>query len=87
VVIGGDFNNGPVRRAPMFGHLNAAQFTDALGEPGDRVPTSLGQRHPIDWLFVKNLTAVNGRVVSAVAASDHFPVIAALEMRSSVALR
>jgi endonuclease/exonuclease/phosphatase family metal-dependent hydrolase len=87
VVIGGDFNNGPVRRAPMFGHLGAADFRDALGEQSDRGPTSFGQTHPIDWLFVKNATAVNGRVVSAVLASDHFPVIAALEMRSSVALR
>jgi endonuclease/exonuclease/phosphatase family metal-dependent hydrolase len=87
VVIGGDFNNGPVRRAPMFGHLDAADFRDALGEPGDRGPTSFGQTHPIDWLFVKNATPMNGRVVSAVLASDHFPVIAALEMRSPAALR
>jgi endonuclease/exonuclease/phosphatase family metal-dependent hydrolase len=87
VVVGGDFNNGPMRRAPMFGNLNAADFTDALGEPKDRGATSMGQQHPIDWLFVKNVTSAGGRVVHATAASDHFPVMAALELRTPVALR
>ena len=32
VVIGGDFNNGPVLRASMFGRLTAAAFEDARAE-------------------------------------------------------
>jgi endonuclease/exonuclease/phosphatase family metal-dependent hydrolase len=87
VVIGGDFNNGPVRRAPMFATLLAAEFTDALGEHAERGPTSYGQRHPIDWIFVKNATAVGGRVIHALSASDHFPVIAALHTNAPVAMR
>ena len=87
VLIGGDFNNGPILQASMFGYLNAAAFADALGEAGGRGPTSFGQRHPIDWLFVKNLTALRGRIVDAPAASDHFPVIAALASASGVIQR
>jgi endonuclease/exonuclease/phosphatase family metal-dependent hydrolase len=84
VVIGGDFNNGPILRSAMFGYLSAAAFSDALGELGDRGPTSYGQQHPIDWLFVKNVTPNGGRVVgiSDPPASDHFPVSAALDFAS-----
>jgi endonuclease/exonuclease/phosphatase family metal-dependent hydrolase len=78
VLIGGDFNNGPILHASMFGHLNAAAFADALGEASQRGPTSFGQQHPIDWIFVKNLTPLRGRIIDASAASDHFPVVAAL---------
>lgn len=85
VVIGGDFNNGPARRAPLFGTLAAAEFSDALGDARDRGPTSLGQREPIDWLFVKNLTATAGRIVYVANASDHFPVTAALNTVAVVA--
>jgi endonuclease/exonuclease/phosphatase family metal-dependent hydrolase len=87
VVIGGDFNNGPVHHAPMFLNLDAASFIDALGASSDREPTSFGQRHPIDWLFVKNVTALSGRVVHSFSASDHFPVIASLGSRWTAALR
>jgi len=85
VLIGGDFNNGPLLRSSMFGSLNAAAFNDALGEAGKRGPTSFGQRHPIDWIFVRNVTPVRGRVVDAPPASDHFPVLAALQAVSSLA--
>jgi endonuclease/exonuclease/phosphatase family metal-dependent hydrolase len=78
VVIGGDFNNGPIVHAPMFGSLNAAAFADALVDVGKRVPTSLGQSDPIDWLFVKNMKPAQGRVLDRVKASDHFPVTALL---------
>jgi endonuclease/exonuclease/phosphatase family metal-dependent hydrolase len=87
VLIGGDFNNGPILQASMFGYLDAAAFADALGEAGDRGPTSFGQRHPIDWLFVKNLTPLRGRIVDAPAASDHFPVIAALASASGLVVQ
>jgi endonuclease/exonuclease/phosphatase family metal-dependent hydrolase len=87
VVIGGDFNNIPVQRASLFGNLNAADFTDALGAEVDRGPTSFGQRHPIDWIFVRNLKAIRGRIVLAPIASDHFPVVAAFATTSAVATR
>jgi endonuclease/exonuclease/phosphatase family metal-dependent hydrolase len=86
VLIAGDFNNGPIAGASMFGHLTAASFADALGELGQRGPTSLGQRHPIDWIFVKNVTPVRGRVVDAPAASDHSPLIASLDRAALLAL-
>lgn len=86
VLIGGDFNNGPLLRSSMFGSLSAADFDDALGEAGKRGPTSFGGRHPIDWIFVRNLTPVRGRVVDAPLASDHFPVLAALQGVASLAL-
>jgi len=71
----------------MFVNLDAAEFTDALGEQSDRGPTSFGQRHPIDWIFVKNVTPIGGRVVHALAASDHFPVVASLGKSSPLAAR
>jgi endonuclease/exonuclease/phosphatase family metal-dependent hydrolase len=84
VLIGGDFNNGPILRSSMFGYLSAAAFADALGEAAQRGPTSFGQSHPIDWIFVKNLTPVRGQVLNTPAASDHFPVIAALDGSSAL---
>jgi endonuclease/exonuclease/phosphatase (EEP) superfamily protein YafD len=70
----------------MIGSLTAADFNDALGEAGKRGPTSFGQQHPIDWIFVRNLTPLRGRVVEARQASDHFPVFAAFQGLASVAL-
>lgn len=84
VVIGGDFNNGPILHSSMFGYLTAAAFADCLGDLGQRGPTSLGQRHPIDWIFVKNVKPVHGRVVDAASASDHSPLIAALAVLAAV---
>jgi endonuclease/exonuclease/phosphatase family metal-dependent hydrolase len=78
VVIGGDFNNGPVLRASMFGRLTAAAFADALGKADGRGPTSQGQLHPIDWIFIKIASSTRGRIVQAQAASDHSPLFVAL---------
>jgi len=86
VVIGGDFNSGPIRSASFFRSLTGAAFADALGEVGERGPTSTGQRDPIDWIFVKNVKSLSGRVVDGAAASDHYPVLAALEAVPSLAL-
>jgi endonuclease/exonuclease/phosphatase family metal-dependent hydrolase len=85
VLIGGDFNNGPIVRSAMFGHLNAAAFADALGHVGGRGPTSFGQQHPIDWIFVKNVRRIGGRVVGIPGppASDHFPVAAEVNFGST----
>lgn len=87
VVIGGDFNNGPILRSSMFGYFSSAEFEDALGEMSQRGPTSFGQRDPIDWLFVKNVTPLRGRIVEVMNASDHFPVIAALDLAPALASR
>jgi endonuclease/exonuclease/phosphatase family metal-dependent hydrolase len=78
VLIAGDFNNGSVVRSASLTSLAAAQFDDALGDAGKRGPTSQGRLHPIDWIFVKNIEPVSGRVIDSAAASDHFPVVAAL---------
>lgn len=88
VLIAGDFNGSPAGHSPMFASLTAAEFTDALGEWANRVPTSRGQRHPIDWIFVKGVTAMSGlgRVVDARSASDHSPVLAAVPVLRPVAL-
>lgn len=85
VLIAGDFNNGPIVRSAIFGHLRAAAFADALGDLNDRGPTSFGKRHPIDWIFVKNVRPIGGRVVgiNGPPASDHFPVAAVLDFGST----
>ena len=82
VVIAGDFNNGPVALSRSLMSLISARFADALGDAAQRGPTSLGGRHPIDWIFAKNVAPVNGRVVDSAKASDHFPVLAAFETAS-----
>jgi endonuclease/exonuclease/phosphatase family metal-dependent hydrolase len=88
VLIAGDFNNGPVLRSAMFGSLSEAAFADALGEQAHRGPTSFGQNHPIDWIFVRNVRPMGGRVViNNPPASDHYPVAAALGMTTNLALR
>jgi endonuclease/exonuclease/phosphatase family metal-dependent hydrolase len=86
VVIGGDFNSGPGHIPSIFRSLTGAAFADALGEVTHRGPTSMGQRDPIDWIFVKNVKPLSGRVVNGAAASDHFPVLAALETVPSLVI-
>ena len=87
VLIAGDFNNGPILHAAMFGYLSAAAFSDALGAAAQRGPTSFGQSHPIDWIFVKNLTSIRGHIIDAPSASDHSPVMAALDFVPALAIR
>ena len=77
VIIGGDFNNGPLLRSTMLKSLDVADFTDALDSRETRGPTA-GQPHPIDWIFLKNARGVRGRIVDTKSASDHFPVFAAI---------
>jgi endonuclease/exonuclease/phosphatase family metal-dependent hydrolase len=84
VIIAGDFNNRPAVRSLTLRSLARASFIDALGDPAGRGPTSLGQSHPIDWIFVKHMDAARGHVVDAQAASDHSPVMAALGARAAV---
>jgi len=82
VLIAGDFNNGPLSGSRSLMSLAAARFADALGDAAQRGPTSTGGRHPIDWIFAKNVSSVSGRVVDSAKASDHFPVLAAFETSS-----
>lgn len=78
VVIAGDFNNRSAVRSLTLHSLTSASFVDALGDDAaGRGATSLGQAHPIDWIFAKHLAASGGRVVADSAASDHSPVMAA----------
>ena len=72
------FNNGPVLRSAMFKSLDVADFDDALDSHETRGPTALGQRHPIDWIFIKNARGVRGRIVDTKSASDHFPGFTAI---------
>src|SRR5262245_29449573 len=86
VIIGGDFNNGQLRHSPMLSSLGAAEFADALGEHKDRGATSAGGTHPIDWIFVRNLAPLRGRVVDERSASDHAPVLAEFHLISTLRL-
>ena len=73
-IIAGDFNNIPAARSPMFRALGEGGFQDAL-ERTAPVRTSAGNKHPIDWIFVRGLMA-EGQVVDTGKASDHFAVLA-----------
>ncbi len=78
VIIGGDFNNVPAIRSSMFGRLTAASFADALRNADGARRTSMRHRHPIDWIFTKNLRAQRSEVAAVDGASDHYPVLAEL---------
>jgi len=84
VVIAGDFNNGPLIHSRTLMSLAAARFDDALGDAGQRGPTSAGQVQPIDWIFTRNVSGSSGRVVSSTTASDHFPVVAAFKTTAAL---
>jgi endonuclease/exonuclease/phosphatase family metal-dependent hydrolase len=89
VVIGGDFNNGELHHTPMLNMLSslgAADFADALGEHKGRAATSTGSSYPIDWIFVRNLSPLRGRVVNERSASDHSPVFAEFGLIPSAVL-
>lgn len=74
-IVAGDFNNIPAERSPMFHALGEGGFENALeGTWPSR--TSAGNKHAIDWIFVKGLVAAEGRIVHTGRASDHYPVMA-----------
>lgn len=81
VIVAGDFNNVPAIRSSMFGQLTAAAFADALAGEGAGSRTSIRHRHPIDWIFVRNLQARDGQVAEVDRISDHYPVLATLALR------
>ena len=73
-VIAGDFNNIPASRSPIFRALGETGFQNAL-EGIAPTRTSAGNKHPIDWIFVRGLSA-QGKVLDTGDASDHFAVVA-----------
>ena len=73
-LIAGDFNNMPPAKSPMFRALAESGFQNAL-ERTVPVRTSAGNKHPIDWIFVRGLEA-EGKVLDTGKASDHFAVLA-----------
>jgi endonuclease/exonuclease/phosphatase family metal-dependent hydrolase len=70
-VVAGDFNNAAMRLEP-------AGLIDALGPMSEKRQTSINHLHPIDWIFVKGVTAHAGRVERIEAASDHYPLVASI---------
>ncbi|MBI1872774.1 MAG: endonuclease/exonuclease/phosphatase family protein [Acidobacteria bacterium] len=78
VILGGDLNNRPQIRSSIFGRLTAASFADALAGASDGRRTSIRHKHPIDWIFTKNLTPREGWVAKIEGASDHYPVLVTL---------
>ena len=77
-VIGGDFNNTESAVAPLLASVGVHGFTDALA--ADNRQTSVRHHHPIDWLFTRGTQPSNGRVVRVGGVSDHFPLIATLDL-------
>jgi endonuclease/exonuclease/phosphatase family metal-dependent hydrolase len=86
VVFAGDFNTASASESPVFRGLTAEGFVDALGAIDTPRRTSVNHAHPLDWIFVRNLTPQRGRVVEVERASDHFPLEAALSLRSPLQL-
>jgi endonuclease/exonuclease/phosphatase family metal-dependent hydrolase len=81
-VIAGDFNNAVAFQSFMFAGLAPAGFIDALGTIQVR-RTSMNHVHPIDWMFVRGVRSIGGRVERIENASDHYPVVAKIARRSS----
>jgi endonuclease/exonuclease/phosphatase (EEP) superfamily protein YafD len=79
VIFAGDFNTsaGP-GAAAILRCLDDEGFIDALGSTETARRTSIHHEQPLDWIFVRNLTASQGTVVNVPRASDHFPLTAAV---------
>ena len=80
-LVAGDFNNIPSARSPIFPALAEGGFHNAL-ERTLPTRTSAGNKHPIDWIFVRGFTA-GGGVVDTGDASDHFAVVAEITTAES----
>jgi endonuclease/exonuclease/phosphatase family metal-dependent hydrolase len=79
---------GAWRTTRFHGHFHAKApwravqtygFLDALG-PADSRQTSIRHRHPIDWLFARDIGLTRGRVQRVERVSDHFPLTATLDL-------
>ena len=73
-------------QSPIVRGLTDEGFVDALGALEAPRRTSVNHAHPLDWIFVRNLTPQRGRVVEVPEASDHFPLEAAVSLRSALRL-
>jgi endonuclease/exonuclease/phosphatase family metal-dependent hydrolase len=83
VVFAGDFNTGNVPdKSPIVRCLTDEGFVDALGALETPRRTSVNHVHPLDWIFIRNMAPMRGRVIEVPRASDHFPLEAAVSVRS-----
>jgi endonuclease/exonuclease/phosphatase family metal-dependent hydrolase len=83
VVFAGDFNTEMMPdESPVVRCLVDEGFVDALGTMTALRQTSVHHDQPLDWIFIRNMTATRGRVIAVPKASDHFPLEAAVTVRS-----
>jgi endonuclease/exonuclease/phosphatase family metal-dependent hydrolase len=80
VIFAGDFNTGAAPQDSIIVRcLVDHGFTDALGAVAAPRRTSVAHVDPLDWIFVKNIAPIGGRVVAVRnKPSDHFPLEAAV---------
>jgi endonuclease/exonuclease/phosphatase family metal-dependent hydrolase len=77
VIFAGDFNTEQEpNSSPIVRCLTDEGFVDALGAPSVARRTSMAHANPLDWIFIRNMTAGQGRVIEVRRASDHFPLTA-----------
>jgi endonuclease/exonuclease/phosphatase family metal-dependent hydrolase len=82
VIFAGDFNTEQTpARSPLVLCLTTTGFVDALGIPDAPRRTTLRHANPLDWIFIRNLTSEQGRVVEIREASDHFPLEASVTVQ------
>jgi endonuclease/exonuclease/phosphatase family metal-dependent hydrolase len=75
VIFAGDFNTDRLpHESPIVQCLLDEGFVDALGVDAATRRTSINHGQPLDWIFVRNLSADSGRVIPVRRASDHFPL-------------
>jgi endonuclease/exonuclease/phosphatase family metal-dependent hydrolase len=87
VVFAGDFNTGNVPdKSPVVRCLIDEGFVDALGSVEMPRRTSIHHDQPLDWIFIRNMASQRGRVIEVPKASDHFPLEAAVTVRSTLQL-
>jgi endonuclease/exonuclease/phosphatase family metal-dependent hydrolase len=75
VIVGGDFNNTGDERSQMFFEMSLGRFVNTM--LGGSVSQE-ERRRPIDWVFTRGIRGKAG-VVRAPQASDHDPIVVAVE--------
>lgn len=77
-LLAGDFNQNPIAGS-FLSAMTTAGFTNALqANAGER--TGVYHRYPVDWIFVRHLRPMTGEVIRVDHASDHYPVVATLDL-------
>ena len=85
VIFAGDFNTEMAPdQSPVVRGLTGEGFVDALGVLETSRRTTLAHANPLDWIFIRNMSAEEGRVIEVRKASDHFPLEAAMMLRTTV---